>query len=222
MSFPQSGPKQAEATSPRASAAAWGMTTSRRRGGESWRHHHAIPDRTPVLSALDSLGITPRLIESHYENNYGGAFTRLNAISEEAEVARSSRRRRRIVIRRLKQDEAAALNSLALHELYFASLGGDGRAVGGAHGECTRARFRLDRSLARRIRGAGEFARWRLRLGSAELVAARGHGSSITASPTARQPSPAAITVLALDMYEHAYHLDFGPNAISYVGDVHA
>jgi Fe-Mn family superoxide dismutase len=23
------------------------------------------------------LGITPRLIESHYENNYGGAFTRL-------------------------------------------------------------------------------------------------------------------------------------------------
>src|SRR5262249_59076923 len=30
MSFPQSGPKRAEATSPRRSAAAWGMTTSRR------------------------------------------------------------------------------------------------------------------------------------------------------------------------------------------------
>ena len=27
--------------------------------------------------------ITPKLIESHYENNYGGAVTRLNAISEE-------------------------------------------------------------------------------------------------------------------------------------------
>ena len=27
-------------------------------------------------------GITPRLIESHYENNYGGAFHRLNAINE--------------------------------------------------------------------------------------------------------------------------------------------
>ena len=25
------------------------------------------------------------------------------------------------------------------------------------------------------------------------------------------------ITVLALDMYEHAYHLDFGPNTVSYV-----
>ncbi|TMH05622.1 MAG: superoxide dismutase, partial [Betaproteobacteria bacterium] len=27
-------------------------------------------------------GITPRLIESHYENNYGGALNRLNAITE--------------------------------------------------------------------------------------------------------------------------------------------
>ena len=31
-------------------------------------------------------GITPRLIESHYENNYGGALARLNAITEELET----------------------------------------------------------------------------------------------------------------------------------------
>jgi hypothetical protein len=103
------------------------------------------------------LGITPRLIESHYENNYGGAFTRLNAISEELEALDPATTPPH-VIRRLKQDEAAALNSLALHELYFASLGADGRAIP-EHGQCARARFRLGRSLARRIRGAGEFAR---------------------------------------------------------------
>ena len=74
------------------------------------------------------LGITPRLIESHYENNYGGAFTRLNAISEELEVLDPATTPPH-VIRRLKQDEAAALNSLALHELYFASLGADGRVI---------------------------------------------------------------------------------------------
>ena len=74
------------------------------------------------------LGITPRLIESHYENNYGGAFTRLNAISEELEALDPATTPAH-VIRRLKQDEAAALNSLALHELYFASLGGDGRTI---------------------------------------------------------------------------------------------
>ena len=39
-------------------------------------------------------GITPRLIESHYENNYGGALHRLNAITRGARD-RSTRRRRR-------------------------------------------------------------------------------------------------------------------------------
>src|SRR5258707_7543848 len=73
-------------------------------------------------------GISPRLIESHYENNYGAALNRLNAISEEIERfdfgAASDQS-----LARLKRDETAALNSTLLHELYFASLCGDRRAV---------------------------------------------------------------------------------------------
>jgi Fe-Mn family superoxide dismutase len=75
------------------------------------------------------LGIERKLIESHYENNYGGAFTRLNAIYEEL-AALDPATAPPHVLRRLKQEEAAALNSLVLHEIYFASLGGDGRVVG--------------------------------------------------------------------------------------------
>lgn len=74
------------------------------------------------------LGITPRLIESHYEGNYGGALRRLNAITAELE-ALDPATAPPDTISRLKRDEAAALNSTLLHELYFASLGGDGRAV---------------------------------------------------------------------------------------------
>src|SRR5262245_16160480 len=74
------------------------------------------------------LGFTPKLIENHYENNYGGAFARLNAIAKELEALDPATTPAH-VIRRLKQDEAAALNSLALHEVYFASLGADGRAI---------------------------------------------------------------------------------------------
>jgi Fe-Mn family superoxide dismutase len=70
-------------------------------------------------------GMTPRLIESHYENNYGGAFARLNAIAEEL-AALDPQTTPPPVISRLKQEEMAALNSTLLHELYFASLGGDG------------------------------------------------------------------------------------------------
>src|SRR5947209_7818668 len=73
-------------------------------------------------------GISARLIESHYENNYGGALNRLNAISEEIErldLGSTSGQ----ALARLKRDEMAALNSTLLHELYFASLGGDGRVL---------------------------------------------------------------------------------------------
>src|SRR4051812_38610134 len=73
-------------------------------------------------------GITPRLIESHYEHNYGGALNRLNAIAKELETLDPSTTPSD-VISRLKRDELTALNSTLLHELYFASLGGDGRTL---------------------------------------------------------------------------------------------
>src|SRR5258708_19228671 len=73
-------------------------------------------------------GITPRLIESHYEGNYGGTLRRLNAITAELEALDPATAPAE-AINRLKRDEAVALNSTLLHELYFASLGGDGRAV---------------------------------------------------------------------------------------------
>src|ERR1700709_1773851 len=73
-------------------------------------------------------GISARLIESHYEHNYGAALNRLNAISEEIEQLDFSNTSDQSLAR-LKRDEIVALNSTLLHELYFASLGGDGRSL---------------------------------------------------------------------------------------------
>ena len=73
-------------------------------------------------------GMSARLIESHYENNYGSALNRLNALTEELEAIDPSTIPAH-VFSRLKREESAALNSTLLHELYFASLGGDGRVV---------------------------------------------------------------------------------------------
>src|SRR3978361_2041338 len=75
-------------------------------------------------------GLSPRLIESHYENNYGAALNRLNALSEESEQFDFGTTSDQSLAR-LKRDETAALNSTLLHELYFASLGGDGRGLPG-------------------------------------------------------------------------------------------
>src|SRR3954468_12820995 len=63
-------------------------------------------------------GITPRLIESHYELNYGGDVRRLNAISQEL-AALDPATVPADTIARLKRDEATTLNATLLHELYF-------------------------------------------------------------------------------------------------------
>jgi hypothetical protein len=97
-------------------------------------------------------GITPRLIESHYETNYGDALRRLNAVTHELETADPAQTPVE-TINRLKRDEASLLNSTLLHELYFASLGGDGRAVPPALAEA------LPATSARSIAGGG--SSWR-------------------------------------------------------------
>src|SRR5471032_3093432 len=86
------------------------------------RYHLApIPCRPWLLNSL-----SPRLIESHYENNYGGAVRRLNAITEKLESIDFASTPA-YELNSLKREELVALNSSLLHELYFACLGGDGK-----------------------------------------------------------------------------------------------
>ena len=75
-------------------------------------------------------GMSERLILSHYENNYGGALRRLNAITEQLESLDFAKTPG-YVINGLKREELVALNSTLLHELYFASMGGDGQPTKG-------------------------------------------------------------------------------------------
>jgi Fe-Mn family superoxide dismutase len=159
-------------------------------------------------------GLSARLIESHYENNYGGAVRRLNAIAHE--LASLPVGMPAEAIHRLKRDEFAALNSALLHELYFASLGGDGRAVP----ETLAAAFARD---------FGSFDRWQAEFVALAEALANGTGWTLLSFEprTGRLINHAAIgeghsiagglPILALDMCEHAYHIDFGANASAYI-----
>jgi len=73
-------------------------------------------------------GMSPRLIESHYEHNYGAALNRLNAVTGELETL-DVKTTPAQVVSRLSREQTNLLNSTLLHELYFASLGGDGRTL---------------------------------------------------------------------------------------------
>src|SRR5919108_5620783 len=74
-------------------------------------------------------GMSEKLLVSHYENNYGGAVRRLNAIA--AQLAELDFAKAPVfVINGLKREELIASNSMILHELYFDSLGAESQPDG--------------------------------------------------------------------------------------------
>jgi len=160
-------------------------------------------------------GMTPHMIESHYENNYGGALVRLNAIAEEL-AALDPQTTPAHVVSRLKQEEMAALNSTLLHELYFASLGGDGRAVPEMMASAIERDFgSVDRWRREFIALANALA---VNAGWVLLTWVPRDGRLINQSVSdTSQGVAGGIPILALDMYEHAYQIDFGTNAAAYV-----
>ena len=159
-------------------------------------------------------GLSPKLIESHYENNYGGALRRLNAIATQLEGADFAKLPG-FTLNGLKREELIAHNSVILHELYFASLGGDGRDPGSFAEVLTRDFGSVDRwkaEFAAMGRALGGGSGWVLltyvpREGRLVNQYASDHSQSLASG----------IPILALDMYEHAYHIDFGANVTAYV-----
>ena len=159
-------------------------------------------------------GLSLKLIESHYENNYGGALRRLNAITDQL-ASLDFANAPGYVVNGLKREELVALNSVLLHELYFASMGGDGRVTSP-----------MAEALARDF---GSVQRWRVEFSAMGYALGGGSGWVLLSwlpregrliNQYASEHSQAiagAIPVVALDMYEHAYHMDFGANAKAYV-----
>src|ERR1700694_412827 len=92
-------------------------------------------------------GLSDRLLVSHYENNYGAAVRSLNSIwgrlaELDPAVAPDYE------IRALEHAELSALGSVALHELYFGSLGGDGAALSTGSGSGTKLAGSVSAALA--------------------------------------------------------------------------
>ena len=159
-------------------------------------------------------GLSLKLIESHYENNYGGALRRLNAITEQLESLDFATTPGH-VISGLKRDELTALNSTLLHELYFASMGGDGRMTPAMSEALARdfgsaQKWRTQFSAMGYALGGGSgwvLLVWNPRDGRLINQYATEHGQAVAGG----------VPILALDMYEHAYHMDFGANSKAYV-----
>jgi Fe-Mn family superoxide dismutase len=159
-------------------------------------------------------GISEKVLVSHYENNYVGAVKRLNAIG--AQLADLDfTKAPNFVINGLKREELIAANSMNLHEVYFDSLGGAGRPTGA-----------LSDAIARDF---GSLERWRTEFSAMGKAEGGGSGWVILAySPRDKRlinqwaadhttTLAGGRPVMVLDMYEHAYHMDYGAAAAKYV-----
>jgi Fe-Mn family superoxide dismutase len=158
-------------------------------------------------------GLSEKLIVSHYENNYGGAVKRLNAINDQ--LANLDFATAPVyVINGLKREELIAANSMILHELYFDSLGATDMPVS---------------VLDLITRDFGSVARWQTEFTAMGKAQSGGSGWVLLtwSQRDARLVNQwaadhthtlaGATPILALDMYEHSYHIDYGAKAAAYV-----
>lgn len=159
-------------------------------------------------------GMSEPLIISHYENNYGGAVKRLNLIEEKlADLDFDTAAG--FLVNGLKREQLIAMNSMILHELFFDGLG-----------EPSEPAPTLHEAIARDFES---FERWRSEFIAMGKVLGGGSGWVLLSwSPRDHRlvnqwasdhchTLAGGTPILALDMYEHSYHMDFGAKAANYV-----
>lgn len=158
-------------------------------------------------------GLSERLMVSHHDNNYIAAVKGLNRVEEE--LSRATKDTPPFMIAGLKERELTFTNSLILHEHYFGNLGGDGKASGTIE-EALGAAFggfghweEQFRATGISLAGGSGWTVLDLNLHTGQLRTywAGGHSQSVAFGAP----------LLVMDMYEHAYQMDYGAAAPKYI-----
>jgi Fe-Mn family superoxide dismutase len=162
-------------------------------------------------------GLSEKLLTSHHDNNYVGAVKRIASIRGEfakLDLATAPG----FLLNGLKREELIAWNSMILHEVYFAGLGA-----------ATAPAPQLAQAVERDF---GSLDKWALEFSAMGKALGGGSGWVIlTYSPHDRRlvntwaadhthTLAGGTPLLVLDMYEHAYHMDYGARAAAYVDAV--
>ena len=166
----------------------------------------------PALLELD--GISRTSIEAHYRLYQGYVAKRNEILARLADVDLTAANQVYSDIRALKVDLTFAIGGIKNHEVYFSHLGGGGGDPDGAMGALVERDF-------------GSADTWRADL-VASGMAARGwawtaydwdEGRIFNYVGDAQNTFPVwnATPLVALDVYEHAYFLDYQTDRASYI-----
>jgi Fe-Mn family superoxide dismutase len=207
---------QAAAVSPVIAVAAQSATPP---AGESPANGAAFAfQHTPVPLPFDVKGlhgISEKLIRSHWENNYVGASKALNTVRGRLAQALADTNTPPYVYTGLKREQSIRTGSVVLHELYFGNLGGDGKVPADM-------RTRISRSFGTYDRWESEFRKIGQGLGGGSgwvMLGFNEHLKVLENYWLADHATTPAFTkpILVMDMYEHAYQMDYGAAAAKYI-----
>ena len=170
------------------------------------------PAHKPQLLELD--GISRESVEAHYKLYEGYVSKRNEIMGKLDELDVSSANQVYSEVRALKVDLSFAIGGIKNHEIYFDHLGGGGGEPDGAIRELL-------------FRDFGSLENWRADL-KATGMAGRGwawtaydwdEGRLFNYIGDAQNTFPVwnATPLIALDVYEHAYFLDFQTDRASYI-----
>jgi len=178
---------------------------------------HQLTAKTFPSFQKDLDGISKRTMDEHYKlyqgyvNKYNEIMTKIEALTADDYKAANPTYSH---VRELKVELARAIGGVKNHELYFDHLGGKGGTPGAA--------------LAAQIeKDFGAFDKW-LTDFKATAVAARGwaflawdreYGRLFNMIGDEQFSFPVwnAVPILALDVFEHAFFIDFGTAKATYI-----
>lgn len=172
-----------------------------------------IKDLKPADLKME--GFSERQIEEHYGILYKGYVNKLNEIREGLEsVDHAKANQSYSELRTLKLEETFSLNGAKLHEWYFDNLGGKGGQATGKIAELINRDFGSYEAWETDFKATGIAARGWVVL-AYDLDDNKIH--NYLADAHNQGGIWAALPLLILDTYEHAYVIDYGVKRPPYI-----
>lgn len=175
----------------------------------------SIPEKVVKPAKYASLdGLSEKQISQHHDVLYAGYVKKTNEIRKALEtVDKSATNATFSQLRELKVEETFALNGVRLHEFYFDNLGGKDAAAGTV-ADWIKEDFGSLEAWAEEFKAEGIASRGWVVL-AMDLEEGRLH--NFVCDLHNQGGVWGSVPVLVLDVYEHAYFIDYATNRKAYI-----
>jgi Fe-Mn family superoxide dismutase len=166
-------------------------------------------------------GISEKTIQIHHDKLYVGYVNKMKEVEEKLVAMRDDAAKLDAAnqsyseLRGLRDGETFATNGVYLHEHYFNVLGGEGKAEGSL-ADAIAAKWGSVETFAKMFSASGMAMRgwvvlaWDTHVGQLKIYGADAHNQGGVWG---------SIPLIVLDVYEHAYFIDYGSDRKAYIAD---